>query len=103
MKTFGEQLAAALASTDGIPRVIRQFSILYLVTPTGDVWRVFDSNDGTPATRVTAADDPHVNTRIFIGSGPYPAVQVYRFLESEDRSVSAERLLEQMEKSRASA
>jgi hypothetical protein len=102
MKSLAEQLAAALASTDGIPRVIKEFSILYLVTPTGDVWRVFDSEDGTPATRRSAADDPNVNTRIFIGGGPYPAVRVYRFLEREDRAVSAERLVEQLAESRAS-
>jgi hypothetical protein len=103
MDTLAQQLAAALASTDGIPRVIRHFSILYLITPTGDIWRVFDSYDGTPASRVTAADDPNVNTRIFIGSGPYPVVRVYHFLEGDDRSVSAERLIEQLAASRASA
>ncbi len=103
MEPLAKLLAAALASTDGLPRVIQQFGIVYLVTPAGDVWRVFDSNDGTPATRVTATEDPDVNTRIFIGSGPYPVVRVYRFLESEDRSVSGDRLLQQLAESGASA
>ena len=102
MDTLAKQLAAALASTDGNPRVIQQFSILYLVTPTREVWRVFDSHDGTPGTRFPATDDPSVIARIFIGSGPYPVVRVYRFLESEDRSVSAERLQQQLGESRPS-
>ena len=102
MNTLAKQLAAALASTDGIPRVIRDFSILYLLTPAGDVWRVFDSEDGTPATRFTAADHPRVNIRIFIGGGPYPVVRIYRFFEGEDRAVSPERLFEQLNGSRSS-
>src|SRR4051812_40374684 len=103
METLAKQLAAALTSTDGIPRVVQQFDIFYLVTPTMEVWRVFDSRDGTPATRFAATADSKVGTRIFIGGGPYPVVRVYHFLEGEDRSVSAERLFEQLGKSVASA
>lgn len=100
MSTLAKHLAAVMASTDGIPRVIRQSSVLYLVTPTGNVWRVFDSDDETRVTRFAAMHDPNVSTRIFIGSGPHAVVRVYRFLKSEDRSVNAERLLEQLEESR---
>jgi hypothetical protein len=102
MSTLAKQLASVMASTDGIPRVIRQFSVLYLVTPTGHVWRVFDSEDEASVTRFAATHDPSVSTRIFIGSGPRAIVRVYRFLKTEDRSVSAERLFEQLEESRAS-
>jgi hypothetical protein len=102
MDNLAKQLAAALASTDGIPRIIQQLGILYLVTPTMEVWRVFDSHDGTPVSRFDATDNPSVKARIFIGSGPYPVVRVYRFAEGEDRSVSAESLLEQLGKSGAS-
>ena len=102
MRPLAKQLAAVMASTDGIPHVIRQFSVLYLVTPTGDVWRVFDSDDEAHVTRFAATHDPNVSTRIFIGSGPHAKVRAYRFLNGEDRSVSAERLSEQLEESRAS-
>ncbi len=102
MSTLAKQLASVMASTDGIPRVIRQFSVLYLVTPEGDVWRVFDSEEDARVTRFAATHDPSVSTRIFIGSGPRAVVRVYRFLKTEDRSVSAERLFEQLEESRAS-
>ena len=91
-----------MASTDGIPHVIRQSSVLYLIAPTGDVWRVFDSDDETRVTHFAATHDPNVSTRIFIGSGPHAIVRVYRFLKGEDRSVRAERLYEQLKESRNS-
>lgn len=91
-----------MASTDGVPRVIRQSSVIYLVAPTGEVWRVYDSDDETRVTRFAATHDPNGYTRIFIGSGPNAIVRVYRFRADEDRSVSAERLYEQLEESRVS-
>jgi hypothetical protein len=102
MRPLANQLAAVMASTDGIPRVIRESSVLYLVTPAGDVWRVFDSDDETRVTRFAATHDPSVSSRIFIGGGPRAVVRVYRFLKSEDRSVCAERLYEQLKESRTS-
>ena len=102
MRPLAKQLAAVMASTDGTPRVIRQSSVLYLIVPTRGVWRVFDSDDETRVTHFAATHDPNVSSRIFIGSGPHAGVRVYRFLRDEDRSVSAERLYEQLEESRAS-
>jgi hypothetical protein len=102
MRPLAKQLATVMASTDGIPRVIRQSSVIYLVAPTGDVWRVCDSDDETRVTRSTTTHDPNACTRIFIGSGPRAIVRVYRFLPGEDRSVTAERLYEQLEESRPS-
>ncbi len=102
MRPLAKQLAAVMASTDGIPRVIRQSSVLYLIVPTGEVWRVFDSDDETRVTHFGATHDPDVSSRIFIGGGPRAIVRVYRFLRDEDRSVSAERLYEQLEESRTS-
>jgi hypothetical protein len=102
MRPLAKQLAAVMASTDGVPHVMRQSSVLYLVTPTGDVWRICDSDDEARVTRMAATHDSNVSTRIFIGSGPHAVVRAYRFLENEDRSVSAERLYEQLGESRAS-
>ena len=102
MRPLAKQLATVMASTDGVPRVIRQSSVIYLVAPTGEVWRVYDSDDETRVTRFTATHDPNAGTRIFIGSGPNATVRAYRFRADEDRSVSAERLHEQLEESRVS-
>jgi hypothetical protein len=90
------QLAAVVSSTDAIPRLIRQFSALFLVTPQGDVWRIFDSEGPETETRSTPTNDPHIWARIFIGSGATPVVRVYRFRDGESRSVNAERLFAQL-------
>jgi hypothetical protein len=91
------QLAAVMASTDGVPRLVRQFTALFLVTPTGDVWRIFDSDDATGESRFSPSSDPAVRTRVFIGSGAQPAIRVYAFQQSEGRSIGAERLYDQLQ------
>ena|SRR5437773_608643 len=102
MQALTKDLAAVVASADTIPRVIRQFTALFLVTPAGDIWRIFDSGEENGATRLAARHDESVSARIFLGSGPSPAVRVYRFLKGEDRSINAERLFEQLAESRSS-
>ena len=96
MNALTGQLAAVMASTDAIPRLVRQFTALFLVTPQGDVWRIFDSEEPDGGSRVAPTDDPHVCSRVFIGSGPQPIVRVHRFHDGEARSISAERLFEQL-------
>jgi hypothetical protein len=96
MQPITGQLAAVMASTDGVPRLVRQFTALFLVTPQGDVWRVFDSDDASGETRFSPSSDPAVRTRVFIGSGARPSIRVYTFREGEARSIGAERLHDQL-------
>lgn len=97
------QLAAVMASTDAVPRLVRQFTALFLVTPQGDVWRIFDSDDANGETRFAPSSDPNVRTRVFIGSGARPVVKVYTFAPGEPRSISAERLYDQLQAARTAA
>lgn len=90
------QLAAVVASTDAVPRLVRQFTALFLVTPGGEVWRVFDSDDAAGATRYAPTSDSSVQTRVFIGSGARPVVRVYAFNDEESRTISAEQLFKQL-------
>jgi hypothetical protein len=96
MNPLTGQLAAVRASTDAAPRLVRQFTTLFLVTPQGDVWRIFDSDGPDGTTHSAPSNDPGVWTRIFMGSGSNPLVRMYRFRDGESRSISAERLLEQL-------
>lgn len=96
MDSLTGQLAAIVASTDAVPRLVRQFTALFLVTPRGEVWRIFDSDDATGETRCSPSSDPHIRTRVFIGSGAKPAVRLYGFQADEPRSIGAERLYEQL-------
>jgi hypothetical protein len=89
-------LAAILASTDGVPRVVRQANALFLVSPHGEVWRIFDSDDAAGESRYTPASNPFARSRVFLGSGATPTVKIYAFRVDEPRSAGAERLHEQL-------
>jgi hypothetical protein len=97
------QLAAIMASTDGVPRVVRQANALFLVSPKGAVWRIFDSDDATGESRYAPGTNPFARSRVFMSSGATPAVKIYAFLVDEPRSVGAERLYEQLLAAEASA
>lgn len=99
MDPLAEQLAAVLASTDAVPRLVRQFTALFLVSPQGDVWRVFDSDDAAGMTRYAPSHDPKVLTRVFVGSGARPVVRLYTF-GAEPHTITAEGLFEQLLKSK---
>jgi hypothetical protein len=100
MNSLTGQLAAIMASTDAVPRLVRQFTALFLVTPPGEVWRVFDSDDATGETRFSPNSHPGIRSRVFIGSGARPPVKVYEFATGEPRSISAERLYDQLQGAR---
>lgn len=89
------QLAAIMASTDGVPRLLRQANALFLVAPLGEVWRVYDSDDAAGESRYTPATNPFARSRVFAG-GVKGTVKVYAFRVDEPRSVGAERLYEQL-------
>jgi hypothetical protein len=89
-------LAAIMASTDGVPRVVRQANALFLVSPNGEVWRIFDSDDAAGESRYTPASNPFARSRVFMGSGATPTVKIYAFRMDEPRSAAAERLYEQL-------
>jgi hypothetical protein len=92
-----------MASTDAVPRTVRQSSALFLVTPRGDVWRVFDSDDENGVNRVAPGSDPFVRARVFIGSGPTPVIRIYEFRIDEPRTAVAERLNAQLLEARPGA
>ena len=98
-----EQLAPVAAGTDGAPRLVRQFTALFLVTPQGDVWRIYDSDDLSGEMRYAPSNDPGVRARVFIGSGASPAMKVYIFPAGEPRSINAERLYDQLTRARPTA
>lgn len=95
MHPLTAQIAAFMASTDGIPRLIRRVTSLFLVTPQGDVWRIFDSIEPDGDRRSDPTDDPSVLARIFVAGGADPIVRIYRFPDAETRSIIAQRLVQQ--------
>jgi hypothetical protein len=96
MNSLTAQLAAVMASTDAVPRVIQQFPALFLVTPQGIVWRVFDSEDVGGTARVPSASDSTAPARVFMTGGTQPVVRVHLFTDGESHSIAADKLYEQM-------
>src|SRR5512140_2975241 len=95
MDPLSRRLASALASTDGFPHVIRHSgATLFLVTPLGEVWRVYDS-DGPEGERREPSNDPGAWARIFIGSGSDGVTRIHRFTGAETRAIDAEHLWKQ--------
>ena len=85
-----------MASTDAVPRVVRHVSAIFLVTPRGDVWRIFDSDDPSGHPRYSPPGDPRALSRIFVGSGATPVMRLYVFHDEESRTLSAELLMTQL-------
>jgi hypothetical protein len=96
MSGLPRQLADVLASPDAGPRLVRQSTAVFLVTPKGDVWRVFDSDEPGGLTRVTPGADEEIRARVFISNADNQLQLVYRFAEGEARSVTADTLQQQL-------
>jgi len=97
-------VAAALAvlpTKDDAPRVIQQFTSIFLVSRYGELWRVYDSAapDGTdrrmPSTGSTL---PH---RLFLALARKTEVRVYTFAPGERRAVDPVSLEQQLDESDA--
>ena len=95
MNPIASQLAAILASTDGVARIVRQSNALFLVSPSGEVWRIYDSDDAAGNSRYAPASNPFAQSRVFVG-GVKGTVKVYAFRVDESRSIAEERLHEQL-------
>jgi hypothetical protein len=90
------QLAAIMASTDGIPRLVRHGSSLFLVTPKGEVWRAYDSADLHGQERHDPDDERGAVARVFVGGRNQPVTRLYTFNDEAPRTIGAERLHEQL-------
>src|ERR1043166_2030595 len=70
------------------PSMLRQSSGVFLVTPAGDVWRVFDA-EGVRAERCVApSSDDEAMVRVFILPSNEMTRRIYRFLPNDDRSLT---------------
>jgi len=81
------------------PRVIQQFTAIFLVSQSGDVWRVYDSESPKGWGRRIPSKNPATRTRVFVGIGQPNGMRVYRFGAEEAREVSAQELQRQLDDS----
>jgi hypothetical protein len=97
MRISPERLAASMAREDGVPRILRQFTTFFLATPTGEVWRVFESDDVDGARREAPTADSSAATRVFVASEERDLALIYRFQPDDSRALTAESLYAQLQ------
>jgi hypothetical protein len=98
VETFTHHLAVTHAMADGSPRLIARQTTMFLATPTGEVWQVFDSDAISWIDGGLPRNDPDAVARIFVRAGGGRTSRIYRFGVDESRSVTAWRMLEQLER-----
>jgi hypothetical protein len=101
---LSSNVAAALAvlpTKDDAPRVIQQFTSIFLVSRYGELWRVYDSAapDGTDRRMPSSGSTlPH---RLFLALARKTEVRVHTFAAGESRGVDPVSLQEQLDESRS--
>ena len=98
MHPLTHQLAVNRAGLDGEPRIVAHSGTISIVTPTGEVWQVFDSEGPGGHMRACPLNDDRVAARIFVRTGADTKVRIYRFGVDELRSTAPRPLLSQLER-----
>lgn len=98
-------VAAALAvlpTKDGAePRVIQQFTSIFLVSRYGELWRVYDSAAPDGADRKMPSPGSTLPYRLFLALARKTEVRVHTFIAGEKRDVDPGSLQAQLDESRS--
>jgi hypothetical protein len=95
-------VAAALAvlpGKDDSPRVIRQFTSIFLVSRAGELWRVYDAASTDSLDRQMPSPSSQLPYRIFLALARDEQTRVYRFVERESRDIDPAVLQHQLDES----
>jgi hypothetical protein len=101
MHPLTHELATTRASLDGEPRIVAHAGTLWIVTPSGEIWQVFDSEGPNGEMRPCPLSDDRVWARIFVRVDADNGARIYRFAADESRSTGARPLLLQLEQAKA--
>jgi hypothetical protein len=101
--TIAAPLAAALmgrtSSTE--PRVIQQFTSIFLVGRAGELWRVYDSSSPNGADRTMPSAESNARYRLFLGLARKSEMRAYAFTADVSRDIDPISLQKQLDASRA--
>ena len=95
-------VAAALAvipGNDDVPRVIRQFTSIFLVSRAGELWRVYDVETPESTDRLMPSADARVPCRLFMALARDEQVRVHRFDQRDSHELDPVSLQGQLEAS----
>src|SRR4051812_35570826 len=99
--TVGSAYAAALAERNGEPRVIKQFTSIFLVGRAGELWRVYDSSSPNGADRTMPSAGSNAAYRLFLGLARKSEMRAYAFTADTSREIDPASLQRQLDASRA--
>jgi hypothetical protein len=95
-------VAAALAVLPGetdSPRVIRQYTSIFLVSRAGELWRVYDADAPESIDRQMPSAASGLPCRLFLALARDEQLRVHRFADSESRDIDPAGLQAQLEES----
>jgi hypothetical protein len=91
---------SAMPQQDSAPRVLQQFTSIFLVSRFGELWRVFDCEEADGVNRRMPAETHEAAGRVFVALSDEPHERVHMFGASEDRRLEPKLLQAQLERSR---
>ena len=95
-------VAAALAvlpGNDDSPRVIRQFTSVFLVSRAGELWRVYDADAPESGDRQMPSAGSRLPCRLFLALARDEQLRVHRFAERESHDIDPVMLQGQLDSS----
>lgn len=100
--TVTAPLAAALIGrSTSEPRVIQQFTSIFLVGKVGELWRVYDSSSPNGADRTMPSTESNARYRLFLGLARKSEMRAYTFTADGSREIDPASLQKQLDASRA--
>jgi hypothetical protein len=95
-------VAAALAvlpGNDDRPRVIRQFTSIFLVSCAGELWRVYDADAPNSVDPQMPSAGSQLACRLFVALARDEQLRVHRFAERESHDIDPAVLQAQLDDS----
>jgi hypothetical protein len=85
---------------DAEPRVIQQFTSVFLVSRFGDLWRIYDCATSDGSDRRMPSAGSTLSHRLFLSLARKTEIRAYAFSPGETRDMDAQSLQRQLDGSR---
>jgi hypothetical protein len=90
---------AALPTQDNTPRVIQQFTSIFLVSRYGELWRVYDCEDQEGSARRMPSTGQRAAARVFVALAREAETRLRPFASGEDHAIDPQVLQRQLDES----
>lgn len=84
---------------DSAPRVLQQFTSIFLVSRFGELWRVYDCDEADGTNRRMPSETNDAIGRVFVSLTDDVQERLHAFARSEDRRLEPNLLQAQLERS----